>query len=281
MVRGMKVMKDLDIPHDLSVYAIGIVQEESCEGLAIKHAIEEETGGADYVVLGECTDLDIYRGHRGRMEILMRTKGRACHASKPDRGDNAVTKMAPIIQGVHDLNLRLEDKPFLGKGSVVLSKIECQTASLNAVPDECTIYIDRRLSEGEDRELALQQLREVAGDTPVDVEILNYKEKCYTGMEVETEKYYPTWVLDEEHPLVGAGVDTAERLFGAKPKVHRWDFSTDGVYTMGRAGIPTIGFGPSREEYAHTADDQVPIDHLVKADMFFALFPHVLSRAEE
>jgi len=278
MLYGMRVLKDLDIFPEMRLMIVGIVQEESCEGLAIKNVCEK-TRMPDYVLLGECTDLNIYRGHRGRIEYSITTYGKACHASAPERGVNAINNMAQIICGIKELNKKLQLDPFLGKGTIVVTNIECKTPSLNAVPDMCRIYIDRRLTVGENKALSLRELQNIIAEVGVkaDVKVLRYKEKCYTGLEVEVEKYYPTWVLDEGHHLVLSGIETYESLFGKKPEVSRWLFSTDGVYTMGKVGIPTIGFGPSSEVFTHSVDDQVPVAHLVKSSAFYALFPYILS----
>jgi putative selenium metabolism hydrolase len=262
---------------DATVYVIGTVMEEDCDGLALGYAISETLGGVDAVVLGECTDLAVYRGHRGRMEMKVTTKGTSAHASAPERGVNAVTAMAPIVEGIDALNPRLRDHDLLGKGTVAVTKIECSTASLNAIPDACTIYIDRRLTEGETRESALAEVEEVAGGGAA-VEVLRYGEPSYTGLVLTTDKYYPTWVLEEDAPLVRAGIAAGEAALGSAPALGKWTFSTNGVSSAGRLGVPTIGFGPSEERWAHTVLDQCPIDHLVASIAYYAALPRALAQ---
>ena len=279
-VYGAKLLKDLNLLDDFSLYVIGTVQEEDFDGLAIQYAIEHSLPKRpDFVVLGECTDLDIYRGQRGRVELQVRTRGVACHGSAPERGENAIYKMLPIVQGIEKLNERLRDDSFLGKGTIVVSKIECQTPSLNAVPDNCTIYIDRRLTVGETIDTALEEIRGLEGFGEAEIIVPKYTRPSYTGHKIEQEVYCPTWVLEEDHPLVSAGMKSAELIRQQKPRLSKWIFSTNGVATMGRLGIPTIGFGPSREEYAHTVQDQVSIDHLIQSIAFYALFPKVLVQS--
>lgn len=277
MVYGAKILKDLGLLGDFTLYVLGSVQEEDFDGLAIQYAIEHSMPQRpDYVVLGECTNLDIYRGQRGRVELQVRTRGVACHASAPERGDNAIYKMLPVVQGIEKLNERLAEDPFLGRGSVVVSKIDCDTPSINAVPDNCTVYVDRRLTAGETIETALGEIRGIEGFGEAEIIVPKYTRPSYTGHLIEREVYCPTWVLEEVHPLVQAGVRAAEAIRGEAPRVSRWIFSTNGVATMGRLGIPTIGFGPSREEYAHSVQDQVAVEHLIKAAAFYALFPSIL-----
>ncbi len=262
---------------DATIHVVGTVMEEDCDGLALGFLLTETIAGVDAVVLGECSNLAVYRGHRGRMEMRVSTKGQSAHASAPERGDNAITAMAPIALEVAELNGHLAEDAFLGRGSVAVTKIECQTASLNAIPDACAIYIDRRLTAGESLESAIKEIESLSGAGRARVEVLKYSEPAYTGLVLETDKYYPTWVLEEDHPLVAAGVSAGEAALGAPPSVGKWTFSTNGVSSAGRLGIPTIGFGPSEERWAHTVLDQCPVDDLVASIAFYAAFPKVAA----
>jgi putative selenium metabolism hydrolase len=265
---------------DVTVYVVGTVMEEDCDGLALEYVLTETLAGVEAVILGECTNLDVYRGHRGRMELVVTTRGESAHASAPERGRNAVTAMAPVVLEVDALNERLAHHEVLGKGSIAVSKIDCDTASLNAIPDRCRVFIDRRLTEGETRTSALEELERVVAEKG-DVEVLTYSEPSHTGLVRTTEKYYPTWILDEDHPLVTAGVEAGARALGREPRIGRWTFSTNGVASAGRLGIPTIGFGPSEEKWAHSVLDQCPVDHLVKSIAYYAALPAAITSKEE
>ena len=246
----------------------------------------------DCVVLGECTNLGINRGHRGRCEISVTTRGVSCHGSAPARGVNAVYAMTPIVEGIVALEREVAHDPFLGAGTIAVTKIESVSGSLNVVPDLCRIVIDRRMTTGETAAGAMDDIRRVAagasgpGGTAAvtaaaraaSVELLRYTERSWTGYQADVGKDYPTWLLDEDHPVVQAGVAAARLVLGREPAISRWDFSTDGVATMGRHKIPTIGFGPSEERFAHTVQDQVSVDHLMAATAFYALFPDTVAR---
>jgi putative selenium metabolism hydrolase len=258
---------------DVSLYVVGTVMEEDCDGLALGYVLTETIPGVSAVVLGECTNLDVYRGHRGRMEMTVTTKGLSAHASAPERGDNAIAAMAPIVMEVTALNDRLARDDFLGKGTVAVTKIECETASLNAIPDKCTIYLDRRLTAGETVDSALEEIAKLASVKNTEIEVVTYAAPSYTGLVQEVGKYYPTWVLDETHPLVLAGVAAAEKALGSTPGIGKWTFSTNGVSSAGRLNVATIGFGPSEERWAHTVLDQCPVDHLVASMAFYAALP--------
>ena len=272
IVYGAAIAKKMGLPDGVTLYVVGSAQEETCDGLAYKTVIKEDGLRPDVVVLGECTGLNIYRGQRGRMEMTVTTRGKSCHASAPERGENAIYKMGSIIKGIEQANPKLRDDDFLGKGTVVVTKMEVDTPSLNAIPDRAVIYIDRRLTAGETKESALSEIKEIVGDGGV-VEILEYNATSYTGKEVGMEKYYPTWQLDPNHHALKSAEAAYKEIFGKEPIVDKWTFSTNGVYTAGIEGIPTFGLGPSIEEVTHTVDDQVSIDDLIKAAAFYAGYP--------
>ncbi|MDI6784853.1 MAG: YgeY family selenium metabolism-linked hydrolase, partial [bacterium] len=271
------LIKQLGLMDDFTLYVVGSVQEEDCDGLCYQYILGKTNLKPDYIVLGEATELDIYRGHRGRMEIQVTTSGISCHGSAPERGVNAIYKMTPIIQGIEKLNKRLKSDKFLGKGTVVVTKIECQTGSINTVPNQCTIYLDRRLTKGETKQSAVKEIKSLFKDNDTKIAVLNYSVPSYTDYLLPVEKYYPTWVLEEKHPLVQSGVESATLIRGTKPKISKWIFSTNGIATMGMFKIPTIGFGPGNEVNAHTSNDHIPIEHLEKAAMVYALFPSILT----
>jgi acetylornithine deacetylase/succinyl-diaminopimelate desuccinylase-like protein len=107
------------------------------------------------------------------------------------------------------------------------------------------------------------------------VTVLEYARPSYTGLTYPTRKYYPTWILEETDPAVVAGVRAAGQALDAKPVVGKWGFSTNGIATCGMFGIPTIGFGPGDEIYAHGPEDQCPVEHLTRAARFYASFPRM------
>lgn len=278
MVYGGRILKDLGLRGDYTYLAVGSCQEEDCDGLPLLHIIQKEGIRPDYVVITESTELKVYRGHRGRMEMKVVVKGRSCHASAPERGENAVVKMSVIIQQITDLNKKLKKDKFLGKGTVVVTSVECKTPSLNAVPDECTIYLDRRLTVGEGLSSSVAEIKRLPAvkKAGAKVEVLYYDAMAWTGLKVGQEKYFPTWVLPENHKLVQAGVKAGRIALGKTPVVDKWVFSTNGVATAGRLKIPTIGFGPSNEIYAHTVRENMPVSDLLKAAVFYAAIPQYL-----
>lgn len=273
MVYAGKMIKEMDLTGDYTLYVVGSVQEEDCDGLPWLYILKEDGIRPDCVVITEPSKLGIYRGHRGRLEIEVHLRGRSCHASAPERGDNPIYKMARLVQEVEKLNERLAVDPFLGKGSIAVTQVRSLSPSLCAVPGACSIHLDRRLTAGETKESAVAEVKALPGAEAAEVEILSYDTPSYTGLVYPMEKYYPTWVLEESHPLAQAAIATFRGLWDRAPVVDKWTFSTNGVASMGLMGVPTIGFGPGEEEVAHSVGERIPIRHLVEAAQFYAAFP--------
>jgi putative selenium metabolism hydrolase len=272
MVYGAKAVLDSGAELSGDLYVVGVVQEEPCEGLAMRVLIEEEGIRPDFVVIGEATNLQISRGQRGRMEMRVTVRGRSCHASSPHLGENAIYGAAKIIFGIELLAPQLAYDPFLGKGTIAVTQIVSSSPSRNAIPDACGLYIDRRLTLGETEAKALAEIQGIIAREGVEanVEVVEYLARSYTGYECRVKEYYPPWALDEDHPLVLTLSRVIKETLGYKPKIGQWAFSTDGVYTMGVMNIPTVGFGPGEERFAHTSDDQIRLQDVIKAAKVYA-----------
>lgn len=273
MVYAGKIIKEMGLNDEFTIYFTGTVMEEDCDGLCWQYIIKEDQIVPEVVVITEPTDLNIYRGHRGRMEIMVKIGGKSCHGSAPDRGDNAIYKISRIALEIERLNLRLRDHIFLGKGTVAVTQIFFTSPSQCAVPDGASIQLDRRLTYGETMESAVAEVREatrLAGYPDAEVIVLKYEEPSYTGLKYPTLKYYPTWILPEDSPYLLAGREVYRSLFGREPQIGKWTFSTNGTAIMGMNNIPCIGFGPGNEIYAHAPDEFCPVEHLSAASAFYA-----------
>jgi len=273
-----KILKEMGFDKDVTIYFIGSVMEEDCDGLCWKYIIEEDKIIPDVVISTEPTNLNIYRGHRGRMEIHVHFYGVSSHGSAPERGKNAIYMASRAALEIEKLNERLAYDEFLGKGSVTISEIISGSPSLCAVADYARIHLDRRLTWGETKESAVKEVEEIVKGMNAKVEVLNYSEKAYTGLEYGMEKYYPTWKLEEMHEAVQDGVRAYTDLFGKKPVVDKWTFSTNGIMTCGTYKIPTIGFGPGNEVLAHAPDEKVPVNDLVVAAAFYAAYAYEFAK---
>jgi putative selenium metabolism hydrolase len=273
-VTAGRILKELNFDKDLAVYFVGSVMEEDCDGLCWKYIVEEDKIRPDVVISTEPTALNIYRGHRGRMEIEVTFRGVSAHGSAPERGKNAIYMASRAALEIEKLDKRLKQDDFLGKGSVTISEFISGSPSLCAVADYAKIHLDRRLTWGETRDSALAEIQNIVTNMDAKVEVLNYKEKAYTGLTYGMEKYYPTWVIPADHAAVGTGIKTYQALFGKDPRVDKWTFSTNCVTINGFYGIPCIGFGPGNEVYAHAPNEKVPVADLVGASAFYALYAY-------
>ena len=280
MVYGMSFARDLGLLDGWTAWYFGNM-EEWCDGIAPNTFVEVDPGiRPDFVVIGEPTKMQVYRGHKGRIELKVTAKGVSAHAASNHVGINAIYLLIPVIAGIRDLEPSLGDDPFLGHGKITVSDMTVKTPSINAVPDEAVIYIDRRMTFGETKEDAIAQVEALIPEESkqrVKVEALFYEEPSYTGFVFPVDKYFPAWALDERHDLVQAGLQARE-LIGLEPKpASKWSFSTNGIYWAGKANIPSIGFGPGDEVTAHTVNDSVDLNDMVKATEFYALLPSLIS----
>jgi len=284
MVYGLAIARDLGLLDGLTVYYFGNM-EEWCDGIAPNTFVEADPKvKPDFVVIGEPTKMNVYRGHKGRIELKITASGRSAHAASHYLGDNAVYKMMAVITQIRELDRRMRfgmgSHPVQGHPSIAVTDVMARTASLNAVPDQFTIYLDRRITSNEPHDDVIAQIKGLIPDylqEEILVEELFYDTPSYTGFVFPVSKFYPAWLLDDAHPLVQAGQDTIEALWGKKRELGTWDFSTNGTYWAGKANIPSIGFGPGDEIWAHTSNEHVSLDEVVAATQFYALFPKMLA----
>ena len=318
-VYGAKIMKDYNlIPEGYKIMVVGSVQEEDCDGLCWQYIINEDKVRPEFVVSTEPTDGGIYRGQRGRMEIRIDVKGVSCHGSAPERGDNAIYKMADILQDVRALNendaaddkevkglVKMLDKKynpeweeanFLGRGTVTVSEIFFTSPSRCAVADSCAVSLDRRMTAGETWESCLDEIRALPavkkyGDD-VKVSMYEYNRPSYTDLVYPIECYFPTWVIPKDHDVTKALEEAYHNLYGeerigaeetlamrtARPLTDKWTFSTNGVSIMGRNGIPCIGFGPGAEAQAHAPNEKTWKQDLVTCAAVYAALPTVYCK---
>jgi putative selenium metabolism hydrolase len=281
MVYGLAAARDLGLLDGWTAWYFGNM-EEWCDGIAPNTFVEVDPKvRPDFVVIGEPTKMQVYRGHKGRIELKVTAKGKSAHAASNQVGINAIYLLLPVIEGIKDLEPKLGDDPFLGHGKITVSDMKVQTPSLNAVPDEAVIYIDRRMTFGETEEAAIKQIEDLIPEESkarVKVEKLYYDEPSYTGFVFPVDKYFPAWALPDEHELVQAGLKVRELMGLEYTPSGKWAFSTNGIYWGGKAKIPAIGFGPGDEVTAHTVLDSAPLNDVVRAAEFYALLPSQIGK---
>lgn len=318
-VYGAKIMKDLGLILDeYTVLVTATVAEEDCDGLCWQYIIKEDGIKPEFVVITEPTDGGIYRGQRGRMEIRVEVKGISCHGSAPERGDNAIYKMADILSNIRDLNDNCADEDaeikglvkmlhkqfnprwkearFLGQGTITASEIFFTSPSRCAVADSCGVSLDRRMTVGETWESCLDEIKALPAvqkyADDVKVSMYTYEKPMFTGLVYPTECYFPTWLIPEDHPAAKTLYEVYKNMYGnerigsaetlsarrARPLADKWTFSTNGVSIMGMHGIPCIGFGPGAEAQAHAPNEKTWKQDLVTCAAVYAAVPVVYAK---
>ena len=268
---ALKILKEIGVPKELTIYYVASIQEEIAEGANWKFILKNIKKQPHYVILTEPSNLAISRGQRGRVDLKLTVKGLSSHGAEPDLGENAIYKMNPIIKELEELHHKLPVDPVFGKGTLAVTEIKSETISLNAVAHSCSVHIDRRLGLEEKLENVLKEIEDLPSvkEAEAVLELPEYGVKSYKNHSVNIKAYYPTWLMEETHPLVECATKTFEKLFKEKPIINTWRFSTNGVTTKGEYNIPTIGFGPGEERFAHTKEEHVKIEHLIKATKFY------------
>ncbi len=278
VVHGVAVADQVGLPDDLTVWVTATVNGEDCVGLAWQYLLNETELKPEVVVIAMPSHLGVCYGQRGRMEVEIATTGVSTHGSQPDRGENAIYTMMPLIAGLTEVHDALAvDHAMLGRGSLAVTGISSQSPSMTAIPDGCVIHVDRRLTIGETADDALAQMREVvetAGGA-AEVRLLHYDLPSWRGFTYPSDMVFPAWETHAESPAVRAALSSAEQVLGRTPRIHRSAFSSHGCATAGMFGIPTVGFGPADELHSHTVNDQIPLAQLEPAMAFYGMFPRV------
>lgn len=251
-----------------TLYVTGSVCEEYCDGVCLEHFYAQSGIRPDFCIICEPSDNIITLGHTGKVQARIKTHGVSAHGSAPEKGVNAVYEMAEIITRVDQLNHRLQATP--GGGTIVLSRISCVTASLNAVPNECEIYLDRRLRLGETTEQVKQELDElIAGKPRATWEPGTLRHTSWNGAELVYEPCHDPWRIADNAPLTLKCNEAYEAVFGTAPdKYDFWDFGTNAVVPVGM-GVPTIGFGPGEYKLAHMRNEHCDPSKVVDACTFY------------
>ncbi|MCG8480460.1 MAG: YgeY family selenium metabolism-linked hydrolase [Spirochaetales bacterium] len=289
MITAGRILKEMNYSGEYSVYFTFTVMEEDCDGMCWKYLIEEEGLKPDFVVSTEPTSCRLYRGHRGRMEMVLRLTGVSAHGSAPERGESAAYKAARAALALEQLNAELtpDEDDFLGKGTIVVSQIDVKGPSQCAVPDQAMLYLDRRLTWGEDAELAIRQVKECVAraigesEDAIEVTMPDYTRRGWKDADYSQELYFPTWKIPEDHRIVQAGKGAYEALWSESPTIDKWTFSTNLVATTGRHKIPAIGFGPGDEDQAHAPNEITRVDDLERCSAFYAMLPYALEGSVE
>ena len=273
--------QDTDRDFAGELYVAGVVHEECFEGVAAREISKAVC--PDYVVIGEASTLNLKVGQRGRGEIVVETFGKPCHSANPEKGINAVYKMAKVIEAIR--TLEPTHHPVLGDGILELTDIKSAPyPGASVVPEYCRATYDRRLLVGETKESVLEPLQKLmdqlmAEDPQLKVKV-SYavgEEQCYTGNKIQGERFFPGWLYDENEAFVQDVKKELEDM-GYTPSITQYNFCTNGSHYAGEAGIKTFGLGPSQENLAHTVNEYIEIDQLTKVtDCYYGVMKALLK----
>ncbi len=267
------IAKKLGFASGKTIYVSCSVFEEACDGENLKHLFKELNLKPDYVVICEPSNNKITLGHKGKAQVSIKTHGVSAHSSAPEKGINAIYEMAEIIQRVEKTNLELMKKDGL-RGTLVMSRISSASASINAVPSECEVYLDRRMIPGETEEAIKREMDRLIEGKNATWEVGTLHRKSWTGMDITYEPFHPAWKIDLNHELSKACIAAYRENFGVEPDEYDyWDFSTNAV-TPVSMGIPTIGFGPGEYKLAHMRNENCEVNQILEACSFYTRVIH-------
>lgn len=289
-VHAVAALKALGLPLSGDVIVAGVVMAEPSEAFGLSHLFDVTLPAMglspSLAVMGDPTGLDVYLGQRGRLELELVTIGRTAHAAAPGLGVNAVYKMAGIVQDLRDLAETLPSHPFLEKSTVALTDLSCAPARASIIPDRCVTSIDRRFLPTESLDTVVMQIQSLISraaekdpNLKAEVKIRTVQETAYTGYRREVPKLLFPFLTSERHPMVVASVDALTAV-GQAPRLDKWCFSTEGGYVATIAGVPTIGYAPGEEKFAHTPYDRVRIAALGEAALGMAAIALAIAGQE-
>ncbi|MEM7415791.1 MAG: M20/M25/M40 family metallo-hydrolase [Gemmatimonadota bacterium] len=256
-------------------------------GLGMKRLLESKEVEPGVVVIGESTHGDVCIGHRGRAEVEVVLSGLAGHASVPARARNALTLLGPVLAGIEDLAARQESVPVLGASSLVATMVDVLPQSRNVIPDSVVVTIDWRILPGDDdtslkarvREAIEPRLDTIPDGLSWDVRMATEDQVTYTGLEEDRNLLTPGFLMPADDPMVLAAAEAVGRRDGSGPATIRpWQFATDGGWSCGVFGIPTVGFAPGEERYAHTNRERLDVD---EARWGYAQYPKLIAAVQE
>jgi len=255
------------------VYSVSVM-EEVIEGYLLEPVMSKYP--PDMVIIGEPSDMKLIIGGRGRAEILFTATGRPVHSSLPEQGINAVHLMMAAITAIE--NTPLPEHPEIGPAVMALTDIISEPyPGHSMIPSICRATYDRRTLPGETREQILGTWNGLAALERVQAEIATACYTTYTGKAMKVSKFFPAWYLDKDHELVRSAANGL-RACGVANGFGTWPFNTNATYTAGIKGIPTIGFGPSKEKLAHIVDEYIELKELhAAAEAYLSMINQILG----
>lgn len=290
---------DIKGPLALQTYAAASMIGRAPGDVIVAHTVLEERGGLGMkrlletgsvrpgvVIIGESTHGDVCIGHRGRAEMEVEIAGRAGHASVPERARNALDLLGDVLAAIRDLAETQESDPVLGRSSLVATMIDVLPESRNVIPDSAVVTIDWRILPGDDDASLISRVDDaiaarvpqVPAGSSYEVRMAREVQRTYTGVEEVRNLLTPGFLMDADDPMVVAAAEAVGRRDGRGPATVRpWQFATDGGWSKGVFDIPTVGFAPGEERYAHTNRERIDVE---EARWGFARYPGLIEAVQ-
>ena len=269
-VYGAALARDHGFTKECTIYVSCSVMEEDFEGVALESEFKELKLIADAAVICEPTNLRICNGHFGRALFEVTVPGVSVHASRHQRGVNALEQIIPAIQRTTSRGRMLLEADG-ARGSIAATKLETEAASINSIPSRAVLTIDRRTCYDDTEERLRQEMDEICGDIPgAEWKVAENSGNSWRGKYVTQYNLLPAWRIPQDHRLVLAAQEACRDL-GLRGEVYRRNGFTNGFYTCAKKGVPTIVLGAGDEALCHVADERCSTDQITKAAMLYAL----------
>ena len=274
---SVEILRKLKFIPSFKIILSCSVNEEDCEGMALDYILKKIKPKPFLTIITEPSNLNIMLGQRGKLELAIETYGISAHAGSPEKGKNPIYRISRVISEIEKLNKRISHRKLLERGNVIVSEISSESPSINSVPYYCRIHIDRRLGPEEDIEEAIKEIKNISKKYDTKLSIINYKSKTWKGYSFHSLRKNPPWLIKKDSKYIKKAKESYKLIFNKNPKLGFWHFSTNGVASMGKHNIPTIGFGPGKMKFAHLIDENIPIEDLVDSAKFYAVFIYNLN----
>ncbi len=250
----VRILNAADVNLKGTLYLAGIVDEEF--GLLGSQDIGQNGPRADQGIIGEPTDLLVCPANKGRVSTFIKTFGKATHSSVPEKGENAIVRMARVIDafsGYNDALLKAEPHALCGHGRFTPGVIR-GGVQVNMVPDLCELEVDRRTLPGETKAGVYAEFRRVLDPL------------CEADPGFRYEITEPSWFVPPNDvsvkaPAVLSLLSAYEAVTGNPTEATAFAGGSDAP----NMGFSTVVCGPGSISQAHSTDEYVAVSQLQDA----------------
>jgi putative selenium metabolism hydrolase len=277
---GAGILKELNIRPSGDLIVTFSVMEERGTSLGSRVLIEEDHLQPDVVIVGEATGLKLSVGHRGSVHPHVEVLGKSAHSSMPERGINALYKALDVINRIRSMTTHIPSHPWLGKVTLSVNTMNVEPSVVNVVPFKCSFDLDVRTTIDytpqeiiSDIRKAIEALKKEDTSLEAIVSIPQMEEESYTSYRKTFQRGLSPFYVDPTQEFVVKAKEAIEKIMNHPVEIITWHFATDAGFFSTIANIPTFGFGPGDEAYAHTSKEHIPIKDLIESEKVYAMLP--------